>query len=113
MAKESRRVATASPHLLHRCLTSQQDGMAVATVRFDPRFNQHRAIGPPQGKSNKPAEKHGLLWCCSRMGECINALGTALVTTWDLACGPSLAVTTHQDASNASTHTRICKSEID
>jgi hypothetical protein len=47
------------------------------------------------------------------MGEHMNALGTAQVTTWDLACGPSLAVTTRQPASNAPTHTQIVKSEID
>ncbi|KAE9369799.1 hypothetical protein N431DRAFT_53375 [Stipitochalara longipes BDJ] len=113
MAKESSRVATASPHLLHCCLTSQQDGTTVATVRFDPRFNQKSAIGPLQSKSSKPRERHGLLWSCSRIGERMNALGTALVTAGDLACGPPLAVTTHHDASNAPTHTQICKSEID
>jgi hypothetical protein len=47
------------------------------------------------------------------MAERINAFGTAIVTTWDLACGPCLAVTTHQDVSNASIYTQIVKSEID
>ena len=79
--KGSNRVAAASPQLLHCCLASQQDGTTVATVRFDPQFNQNRAIGPPQSKSSKPGEGHGSLWCCSRMGERMNALGTALVTT--------------------------------
>ena len=105
----SNRTATKSPHLLHRCLTSQQDGTTVKAVCFDPQFNQNRVIGHPPIKSSNLDGKHGVLGGDSRMGERMNALGTAQVTTWDLACGPSLAVTTHQDASNAPTHTLIFK----
>lgn len=77
------------------------------TVRFHPRINQRRGRWPSQSDSIKLGGKHGSLWKFSRMGERMNALGTAQVTTWGLACGPSLIVTTHQNASNAPTHTQI------
>jgi hypothetical protein len=49
------------------------------------------------------------------MAERMNTLGTAIVTTWDLACGPCLAVnaSTHQGVSSDPMNTQIVKSEID
>jgi hypothetical protein len=47
------------------------------------------------------------------MAERMNTLGTAIVTTWDPACGPCLAVTTHQDVISGPMSTWIVKSHID
>jgi hypothetical protein len=74
--KQKQQESNRSPHLLHRCLTSQQGGTT------DRRIHQNCAIGHLQSKSSKLGQRHDLLGSYSRMGERMKAVGTAQVTTW-------------------------------
>lgn len=111
-AKESNRLAPKSPHLLYRYLISQQHGTTVKAVRFDP-SSASRPLAISKNRSIELGRQHGSLWSFPRMAERMNTLGTAIVTTWDLACGPCLAVTTHQDVISGPMSTWIVKSQID